>query len=188
MHTTKINDQEREQMYEWAMEGVPLREIVKRLDGKITYQRVQQLCRKNGIRPKTVRDVQKMKEDRETLLKYVSKFFRGEKIIVDKETLELALEKYHQKKSTNPDFQVAFEDIEWRTHCPVFGTLLDYSRGASKGFNKDNAASFDRVDNNKGYVKGNVTLVSYRANRIKNDGSAEDHRLISNYMFERNVK
>lgn len=188
MFTSKLTEEDREQMYEWALEGVTLREITNRLKGKVTYQRVQQLLRKNGIRPKTARDVQKIKEDRETLLRYVSKFFKGEKIVVDREVLEAALDKYHQKKTTNPEFQVAFEDIEWHTHCPVFGTLLDYSRGASKGFNKDNAASFDRVDNSKGYVKGNVTVVSYRANRIKSDGSAEDHRLISNYMFERNVK
>lgn len=185
MYAEKLTDLDREKMYQWALEGVPLREIVNRFDKKVSYQRVHQLLKRNGIRPKSARDVQKLKESRETLLKYMAKAFKGESIVVDAETLECALAKYEAKRKQNPEFQVAFEDIEWRTHCPVFGMLLDYRHGVR---NKDNCPSFDRIDNTKGYVKGNVCVVSYKANRIKNDGTAEDHRLISNYMFQRGVK
>lgn len=40
-------------------------------------------------------------------------------------------------------------------------------------------SSLDRVDPAKGYVKGNVWIVGYRANLVKNDGTAEEHELIA---------
>ena len=42
--------------------------------------------------------------------------------------------------------------------------------------------SLDRVDNKKGYVRGNVVVMSYKANRLKNDGTAEDHEIIAAWM------
>ena len=35
----------------------------------------------------------------------------------------------------------------------------------------DNAPSIDRIDNNRGYVSGNVLVVSNRANLLKNAAS-----------------
>ena len=37
-----------------------------------------------------------------------------------------------------------------------------------------NSPSLDRIDNNKGYVKGNVIIVCFRANCIKNDGTWQE--------------
>ena len=34
----------------------------------------------------------------------------------------------------------------------------------------------------KGYIKGNVIVLSYRANVIKNSGSSSDHRKIAEWM------
>jgi hypothetical protein len=62
--------------------------------------------------------------------------------------------------------------------CPVFGLELDWFAEARK----ENSPSFDRVDPKLGYIKGNVQIISARANRIKNDGTAEEHRLIAAYM------
>jgi hypothetical protein len=33
-----------------------------------------------------------------------------------------------------------------------------------------------------GYIKGNVAVISNRANRIKNDGNADEHERIANYI------
>lgn len=67
----------------------------------------------------------------------------------------------------------------WPTHCPVFGLELSVCRG---GKPHDASPTIDRHDSNKGYVIGNVNIVSYKANVIKNNGTAEEHRLIAEYI------
>ena len=67
--------------------------------------------------------------------------------------------------------------------CPILGVLLMY--GTCVGHASSNAASVDRLDSSKGYVIGNVSIISYRANLIKNDGTAKEHRLIAEFMESR---
>lgn len=73
---------------------------------------------------------------------------------------------------------VTFGELTWPTHCPVLGLELDYFAENRQ----ENSPSFDRLDSNIGYDKGNVVIVSWRANRIKNDGTAEEHRKIADYL------
>ena len=51
--------------------------------------------------------------------------------------------------------------------CPILG--IDFSFNKSKM----EKPSLDRINNSKGYVKGNVIWISTRANLIKNDVDAE---------------
>ena len=77
-------------------------------------------------------------------------------------------------------WDIKFGELVWPTHCPVLGIELDY-------FNEkraENSPSFDRYDCSKGYVSGNVYVISYRANRIKNDGTAEEHEAIAKWMSD----
>lgn len=60
--------------------------------------------------------------------------------------------------------------------CPVFGLELAWC--AKTNIRKDNAPSLDKLIPHLGYIKGNVSWVSWRANRIKNDGDLEDHKKI----------
>lgn len=77
----------------------------------------------------------------------------------------------------------------WRDSCPVLGIPL-YSanfgsgmkRGESKARPQDNSPTLDRIDSSKGYVKGNIVVMSYRANMIKNCGTLEEHRKIANFL------
>jgi hypothetical protein len=46
----------------------------------------------------------------------------------------------------------------------------------------DNSPSLNRIDNDKGYVKGNVEILSNRANRLINDGTLEEFRKIVAYI------
>lgn len=66
------------------------------------------------------------------------------------------------------------------SHCPIFGCPLEWSmrRGQKKGA-LPNSPSLDRIDPSKGYVKGNVWIISYRANTIKNDASHEELKLVT---------
>lgn len=81
-------------------------------------------------------------------------------------------------KQNGVEFTLAEEDVIWNTHCPILGVELSFR---SKG-KRESAASLDRIDNLKGYVKGNVHLISNRANRIKSDATIEELEKIIAYM------
>jgi hypothetical protein len=68
------------------------------------------------------------------------------------------------------DFNLEVLDIVIPDRCPVFGVLLDPAAGARA----PNLPSLDRIDNERGYVKGNVWVISWRANRLKSDASIEE--------------
>lgn len=78
------------------------------------------------------------------------------------------------------------EDLHWPTHCPVLGLELDYStpRGLRDVMgDKNSRPSIDRWDNSKGYVPGNCFVISYRANVIKNNATAEELQAVANYAI-----
>lgn len=85
--------------------------------------------------------------------------------------------------SKNIPFNLEYSDIEWNTTCPVFGTVLQYD---SLDGPYDNSASFDKVDPKLGYVKGNVRIISHRANWLKQDSTIEQLESIIRYMKEHN--
>ena len=73
--------------------------------------------------------------------------------------------------------------------CPVLGIPLTPSlpgRKASNGHGfKDTLPSVDRIDSSKGYVSGNVEVISWKANRMKNDNTIETLEKIASYMRDR---
>lgn len=83
-------------------------------------------------------------------------------------------------KSAGILFTITEDDIEHKTHCPVTGVELDYSHG-TKGIRNDNSPSLDRIDPTKGYEKGNVIIVSWRVNNIKNNATPEELINIGTY-------
>jgi hypothetical protein len=75
------------------------------------------------------------------------------------------------------------------SHCPIFGIPLDWSRHRGNGtVTTDGSPSLDRIDPSKGYIKGNVWIISYRANRIKNDATHEELKLVTKAVGEAIVK
>jgi hypothetical protein len=90
--------------------------------------------------------------------------------------------KFRTKKSSalkiGFSWDIEFGDINWPTHCPILNLELDYFAETVQ----ENSPSFDRIDSNKGYEKNNVHIISWRANRIKNDGTSEEHRRIADYL------
>ena len=66
------------------------------------------------------------------------------------------------------------------SHCPVFNIPLEWSRRRGVGpVALSNSPSLDRIDPERGYVKGNVWIISFKANRIKNDASHEELKLVT---------
>lgn len=92
--------------------------------------------------------------------------------------------KRQNAKNKHWEFTLTKEDLEWPTHCPILGIELDwFADGRS-----ENSPSFDRIDTTKGYVPGNVIICSWRANRIKNNGTAEEHYKIAKWLESKGIK
>ena len=97
-----------------------------------------------------------------------------------KELLLIASAK-HRAKKYGLDFNIDSSDIIIPEVCPVLGIPIFRNNPQCK----DNSPSLDRIDNSKGYVKGNVCVISFRANQLKNCGTLEEHKKIIQYMESR---
>jgi len=82
------------------------------------------------------------------------------------------------KKSISFDLDQEYIKSILTESCPIFGTPL--KRGI--GIFHDDSPSLDRINPKLGYVKGNVKIISDRANRIKRDASIEELKAIIKYM------
>lgn len=65
------------------------------------------------------------------------------------------------------------------THCPLLGIELTYVNCGKKAA-PSNYATLDRIDSSKGYVMGNVQILSFRANTIKGSTTIQELELILN--------
>jgi hypothetical protein len=78
-------------------------------------------------------------------------------------------------------FDINHEDLTWPTHCPVLGIELIYgARNAGTKY-RDNSPSIDRIDPSIGYVKGNVMVISFRANAMKRNATAHELVLLGEH-------
>jgi hypothetical protein len=63
------------------------------------------------------------------------------------------------------EFTITEDDLDWPTHCPVLSWIELHYPGH---YRHDPAgASLDRIDREKGYVPGNVRVISLRANLLQ---------------------
>ncbi len=79
------------------------------------------------------------------------------------------------------DFDLDLEYIQqiWPedNKCPVFHVELEYGSR-----NAEYSASLDRIIPALGYTKGNVCIISMRANRIKYNATLDEMRCLVTYM------
>jgi hypothetical protein len=91
----------------------------------------------------------------------------------------IEVELLHHAKSRsllkNLEFNITKEDITIPSTCPIFGVTLNFE-------NKNNVPTLDRIDSSKGYIKGNIQVISFKANRLKNNGTIEEFKKIISYM------
>jgi hypothetical protein len=73
------------------------------------------------------------------------------------------------------DFTIDETDINIPDTCPVLGipiyTINDLHLKRGPKFN---SLSIDRIDNSKGYIKGNIRIMSHKANVMKNSATPEE--------------
>lgn len=70
----------------------------------------------------------------------------------------------------NLEFNITIEDIIIPKLCPILNIPIKIGCSMKE---RDYSPSLDRIDNNKGYIKGNVRVISTLANSIKRDLSKE---------------
>ncbi len=87
--------------------------------------------------------------------------------------------KRQNARQKGQEFKIKFTEIVIPFYCPLLGIPLNYF---SENNRADDHPSFDRINNNKGYLTGNVQIVSWRGNRLKNDGTSEEHRKIADFL------
>jgi hypothetical protein len=80
-------------------------------------------------------------------------------------------------------FDLTAADITIPDKCPVLGIPL--SRGSGRCH--ANSPSIDRLDPSLGYVRGNVAVISHRANTIKNDATLAELSAVLRWLEERSV-
>lgn len=78
------------------------------------------------------------------------------------------------------EFNLEPTDVTSVVVCPVFGVPL--IRAISKP--AWNSSSVDRIDNTKGYVKGNIQVMSYLANSMKRDATDEQLVLFAEWVLK----
>lgn len=77
-------------------------------------------------------------------------------------------------------FEIVLEDVVVPTHCPVLGLELVWRKG--DGRMNDSSPSLDRMVPDRGYVPGNVSVISWKANRLKSNATTAELQAVCDYM------
>lgn len=85
-------------------------------------------------------------------------------------------------KKSGLEFDITPEDITIPDTCPYLDLPLVVHRGSSGG--KPNSPALDRVDNEKGYTKNNIQVISHLANQMKASATKEQLILFANRVLE----
>ena len=93
-------------------------------------------------------------------------------------------------KKINVEFGLTPEDIVIPKFCPALGLeLKDYTGCGRPDFSlHHDAATLDRIDNSKGYIPGNIQVISKRANLLKKDADINELAGILSYMLAMSTK
>lgn len=91
---------------------------------------------------------------------------------------------YNQLKASAKKRAIEFDltildlmDLTFPVTCPIFGMPLAFNRGRVQ----DDSYSIDRINSSRGYVPGNLIVISQKANRLKSNSTIEELMLIVEY-------
>lgn len=109
-----------------------------------------------------------------------NKTYHNIKTDLDKRKHQILKRVEQRAKRSGIPFDITVDDIDWLDTCPIFGYTLSYDIS-----DKDRSVSLDKHDPNKGYVKGNVVVMSLRANRAKWNLTLEESKNLYEYFLSR---
>ena len=106
--------------------------------------------------------------------KYKTEEYRSYQRNYQKEntTIEQAMLNRSKSRAKRKGFEhnITLEDIQIPDKCPLLGIQL--SKGSVSV--QESSPTLDRIDSSKGYIKGNVWVISYKANTIKSNATPEE--------------
>lgn len=77
-------------------------------------------------------------------------------------------------------FNLTEKDVEIPSVCPALGILLNPNFGGKA--QHDASPTLDRIEPEKGYVSGNVKVISAKANAIRNSATEDELELVLGYV------
>jgi len=77
-----------------------------------------------------------------------------------------------EKRATRKglDFNIELSDIVIPDICPIL--LVPIIKGTKESY--EYSPSLDRIDNSLGYIKGNIMIISKKANSMKNSATQQE--------------
>ena len=89
-------------------------------------------------------------------------------------------------KHKGREFTITLQDVEAvdTDVCPIFHIPIKrypITPGAEANCAKPDSKSLDRIDASKGYVPGNIRVISFRCNELLSNMTLEEFKLISTY-------
>jgi len=79
-------------------------------------------------------------------------------------------------------FDITIDDVCIPSICPILGIPLMFGDGTAN----DNSPQLDRIIPDLGYVKGNIQVISAKANRIKSNATQAEIKMVLEW-FEKQL-
>ena len=79
-------------------------------------------------------------------------------------------------------FDLTLEDIQNSGVCPILGVTMERGKSNDKGI--WTSPSVDRIVPELGYTKGNVQVISYKANTMKSNATPEELRMFAKWVLK----
>ena len=176
----------------------------KKKDGTNKYKNICKECHNNITKQYNLNNPEKVKERRKRYslnnpekLKERRKRYREKNPEKVKESREKYLLNNIEKIMLNRsrrrakqralEHNITLEDIIIPEYCPVLGIKIEKNIGKAYKNGQPNSPSIDRIENSKGYIKGNIMIISHRANSLKNDATIEELEKVLAYMKEQDA-
>lgn len=86
-----------------------------------------------------------------------------------------------RSKAYGTKFNLTESDIVIPKVCPVLGIIL---RTGNRNYNKYSSPSLERITPRKGYVRGNVIVISWRANNLRKDATVEELKKLARFYSD----
>lgn len=177
----KITKTTQIEVYEKALQGKTVKAIAKEYG--VSKQRISQIIKlQNPDITRAEFGASKRKTNRLVKRQEEIRSLYNRNSYGELSDLERAMGSFFSRKRQNSkyrhDWNISMSDLDWPLVCPVLGIPLDWFAESRQ----ENSPSIDRLDSSKGYIKGNVAIMSWRANRIKNDGTAKEHHQIADFL------